>query len=291
MGAGTIAAAFLRGQTCLYPFSHLAKLLQGKKVVKINGTIILAAMKKSILYLGDTSLTSVAAYPAGILTHFGFEFDYFPSDYRFKDADLDGNYRCIVISDYPSVNFSKEQLNIIAEKVLHGSGFVMLGGWESFTGAAGGYNKTVLTEILPVVMSDSDDRVNCPQGCLVEKLLDNEITQDLPFDDCPPNIGCYNRFKAKPEGQVVLQARPMKIVRRFGEFEFQPGEPDPLLVLGEFGRGRTAAFASDVAPHWVGGLVDWGDKRIFAQAKYADKIEVGNWYAQLFAGIIAWTVI
>ncbi len=32
------------------------------------------------------------------------------------------------------------------------------------------------------------------------------------------------------------------------------------LVVGQHGRGRTAALATDVAPHWVGGLVDWGDR-------------------------------
>jgi hypothetical protein len=39
----------------------------------------------------------------------------------------------------------------------------------------------------------------------------------------------------------------------------------------------------DVAPHWVGGLVDWGRKRISAQSKEATAVEVGEYYATLFA--------
>jgi hypothetical protein len=48
------------------------------------------------------------------------------------------------------------------------------------------------------------------------------------------------------------------------------------------------AMATDAAPHWVGGLVDWGESRVEAQADGAEAIEVGNWYAELFSNIIKW---
>jgi len=60
------------------------------------------------------------------------------------------------------------------------------------------------------------------------------------------------------------------------------------LVVGEFGRGRTAALATDVAPHWCGGLVDWGDRRLVRQVG-GGRIEVGNWYAELFRNLLVWT--
>ena len=47
-------------------------------------------------------------------------------------------------------------------------------------------------------------------------------------------------------------------------------------MVGEFGRGRTAALATDVAPHWVGPLVDWGVPRVAAQAPQANAVEVGD---------------
>ena len=56
-----------------------------------------------------------------------------------------------------------------------------------------------------------------------------------------------------------------------------------------FSRGRVAAFATDVAPHWVGGLVDWGDRIITAQAPGANEVEIGNWYAELLANMVGWT--
>jgi hypothetical protein len=47
-------------------------------------------------------------------------------------------------------------------------------------------------------------------------------------------------------------------------------------------------LATDVAPHWVGGFVDWGDQRV-AQAVANDGIEVGNWYARFFRNLLVWT--
>jgi hypothetical protein len=38
----------------------------------------------------------------------------------------------------------------------------------------------------------------------------------------------------------------------------------------------------------VGGLIDWGDERI-VQNVGERAIDVGNWYAQLFRNVMAWT--
>ena len=55
------------------------------------------------------------------------------------------------------------------------------------------------------------------------------------------------------------------------------------------GRGRTAALATDVAPHWVGGLVDWGSRRVTAQAPRGEMIEVGQHYATFLTRLVEWT--
>ncbi|MHC4396051.1 MAG: glutamine amidotransferase [Planctomycetota bacterium] len=248
-------------------------------------------MSKSILYLGDTELKSAASYLAGIMTFYDISFDYLPSDQKLSDSLLNAGYQVVIISDYPANNFSPEQLNSLTEMVSAGTGLLMIGGWESFTGPNREYNDTVLKEVLPVVMKDSDDRINCPQPCLVEKTADHKIIDSLPFDEKPPAIGGFNQFQSKPEASTILVARRFNVSRNQNEFTFTPFQkPDPLLVLGSFGKGRVAAFASDVAPHWVGGLVDWGDSRVVqAQAPAAEAIEVGNWYAELFANMIDWT--
>ena len=75
-----------------------------------------------------------------------------------------------------------------------------------------------------------------------------------------------------------------------GRFDFLPLDQHPLLVLGMHGAGRTAALMTDLAPHWVGGFVDWGDgERVKAQAPGSWQIEVGNFYSQFIANLLAWT--
>ncbi len=247
-------------------------------------------MKKQILYLGDTSLNTAASYLAGVMNFYGLDFDYLPSDRKFDISLLENQYQAIIISDYPSSNFSADQLQNIAKEVENGTGLLMIGGWESFTGANCEYNNTILAKVLPVIMKKTDDRINCPNPCLVEKIVAHKIILSLPFDKNPPAIGGFNQLKAKPNTQTILAARRFKAQKNKNRFIFEPTKQAyPLLILGAYGRGRVAVFATDAAPHWVGGLVDWGNKRVTAQHPGANQIEVGNWYAKLLANIINWT--
>ncbi len=66
----------------------------------------------------------------------------------------------------------------------------------------------------------------------------------------------YNRVRPKPDATVLA---------RHGD--------DPILITRTYGRGRTAAFASDFAPHWAGDFVRWPGYATF--------------WAQLFAWLAA----
>ena len=56
-----------------------------------------------------------------------------------------------------------------------------------------------------------------------------------------PALLGYNQLVAKPAAEVLA---------RCGD--------DPLLAVGQHGAGRSAAFASDCAPHWCPpGFMDW----------------------------------
>ncbi len=246
-------------------------------------------MTKQILYLGDTALKEAASYLAGIMEHHSISFDYLPSDATCHASMLKPGYRAIIISDYPARNFHPDAMRILPEKVLQGTGLLMIGGWESFTGLGGDYRDTPAGAALPVEMFPQDDRVNCAQPCLIEKRSDHPILSGLPFEKVVPGIGGYNRVRAKQGAVEILSSRRFLVTYGGGGFVFEP-EPlaDPLLVVGASGKGRTAAFASDAAPHWVGGLVDWGDARVNACGAGANPVEVGNWYAALFGQMIRW---
>ena len=246
-------------------------------------------MSKKVLYLGDTTLDTAAAYLAGVMTACDIEFDYLASNEPFDDGMLGNDYAGIIISDYPAGNFTGGQLASIAEKVSDGIGLLMIGGWESFSGIGRQYTDTILKEVLPVHMIDGDDRVNSSRPCLIEKVCEHEIIGSLPFETNAPSIGGYNSFEAKPDATVILRSQRFNARCEKGTFQFEAmGESAALLVTGNYGKGRVCAFATDAAPHWVGGLVDWGEKRVHAQASGAGEIEIGNWYAKLLSNMVKW---
>jgi len=260
-------------------------------------------MKTRILYAGDTHLHGAAAYLAGVLTHAGLPFDYVASDAPLRPSLAKAEPRLYIISDYPVKNLTDADFRRIVGDVERGGGLLMIGGWESFHGAAGEYHESPLAEVLPVRMQASDDRVNSAQPCLLEKRTDHPILTGLPLEH-PPGVVGYNLVRPKADAEVLLAARHFAVdVRqcddskdacrddRFAnEYTFTRGGPAPLLVVGRHGRGRAAAFTSDVAPHWVGGLVDWGPERVKAQAPGANDIEVGSHYAELFTRLVRWTM-
>jgi uncharacterized membrane protein len=256
-----------------------------------KGGVILAPMSKPIVYAGDTTLTQAASYLAGIMQHYGLEFDYLASDQSFDLSLLGSGCRVLILSDYPARNFGAGHVEEIERRVSGGMGLLMIGGWESFTGEGGDYGRTPIGALMPVAMQEKDDRINCSQPCVVELKQSHPAVKDLPFESVTPTIGGYNRVTTKPAGKEILSARRFKTQRKGQDFRFIPiADPDPLLVTGSHGKGRVTAYASDAAPHWVGGLVDWGDSRITACAAGAHPVEVGNWYARFFNQMIRWTM-
>jgi uncharacterized membrane protein len=246
-------------------------------------------MDAPVLYMGDTSLETAASYLAGVLKTFGMDFDYVSSSERCPDHLFDKPYRTVILSDYPAENFTPAQLALLKTKVADGLGLVMIGGWESFIGQSGNYDTTILNEILPITMQKTDDRVNWSGPCVVEKTSDHIIVAGLPFTMELPVVGGFNEVKVKANAVTILSARRFSVSKSVNVFTFTAQGISPLLVAGTCGKGRVAAFMSDVAPHWVGGLVDWGKKRITVKANGASEVEIGEYYAALFANIIRWT--
>ena len=246
-------------------------------------------MGTPVLYLGDTSLDGAASYLAGVMKSSQIDFDYIDSATRFSDEAFNKKYSAVILSDYPASNFSAGQLELLKTNIMNGVGLLMIGGWESFVGQDGGYNKTVLKDILPVTMQEDDDRVNWWGPCIVEKTNEHAIVTSLPLNTELPVVGGFNDVIAKGNAVTILSARKFAVSKAGNVFTFTSQGINPLLVVGTCGKGRVAAFMSDVAPHWVGGLVDWGKKRVAAQAKGGGAVEVGEYYAALFANIIRWT--
>jgi len=243
-------------------------------------------MTAPILYCGDTSLDGAAAYLAGLMASWGWDFDYLRSDEVLDSRKLNDR-RLVVLSDYPSSNVAGDAQRRLVEAVSAGCGLLMIGGWESFHGAGGDWDQTAIADILPVVIDSDDDRLNCDHPVAIRSVCDHPIVAELPWSQRPPVIGGLNRFTPRPSAQVLLEADRLSLNCTAGQWSAQLIETLPLLVLGEHGAGTTAALATDVAPHWVGGFVDWGTGRVQGQAAGAEAIEVGELYATFWQQLLA----
>ncbi len=236
-----------------------------------------------VQYLGDTALDRAASYLAGIMSHHGISFNYQASDeaYRASEADV------LIISDYPAKNFS--DLSAIVSRVAQGMGLIMIGGWESFSAPDGhNYNGSALAEILPVSLLDEDDRLNCGGPCPVIKRCEHAVLDGLDLNRQLPSVAGFNRVGLKAGAESILEVVQTEARMLAGELDFSQQRNYPLLVVREHGRGRVVAFTGDVAPHWVGGLVDWGRQRITARAPGANEVEFGESYSRLFGNLIRW---
>jgi uncharacterized membrane protein len=158
----------------------------------------------------------------------------------------------------------------------------MIGGWESFHGLIGGYQSSDLVPVLPVECLLQDDRLNWCQGLVPEVVSPHPILAGLPWDEPPLVCGC-NRVKAKPDARLLLALRKLQI--KNGNLS-RGKESLPRLVLGTHGQRKTGAVTTDFAPHWVGGMVDWGAERVTAQAQGGKKVEVGNHYVAFIRNIL-----
>jgi uncharacterized membrane protein len=219
----------------------------------------------------------------------GWPFDYFPSHQAAESRGFDSPHCLFILSDYPARNLAPALQQRLLEQVARGAGLLMLGGWESYHGSGGDWQGTAVAQALPVAIGEGDDRLNCDHPVLLRRRCDHPAVRDLPWESRPPVIGGLNRIAPKSGATVVLEAQHFLPHAERESFVFEPARVDPLLVVGQYGQGRVAALATDVAPHWVGGLVDWGTGRLAAQAPGAEAIEVGDLYARFFQQLLAWT--
>ena len=180
----------------------------------------------------------------------GYEVDFMPNHEAPEKfpwtLDEINKYDAVILSDIGSntlllsnATFAKSQrrpnrCQLIKEYVEQGGGFCMVGGYMSFTGidAKARYGETEIADILPVKMIDKDDRVEAPQGLYPEIVDKNHevlkgISQQWPFF-----LG-YNKTVECSDGKVIAKINN-----------------DPFIAVREYGKGKTAVFTSDCAPHW-----------------------------------------
>ncbi len=135
----------------------------------------------------------------------------------------------------------------VRQYVQEGGAFLMIGGFMSFTGIDGKarYGMTAIADILPVRLLPYDDRIETSEGAVPEISEPSHPVFRGIDGEWPYFIG-YNRTLEDPaRGRVLARIKG-----------------DPFIAVGDFGKGKSAAFTSDCAPHW-------GSPRFLAWAHYA----------------------
>lgn len=184
-----------------------------------------------------------------------FEIDYMTAHdaaegFPFEKGGLE-KYDILILSDIGSNTFLlppdvwlrsqtvPNRLRVIEDWVANGGNLIMMGGYFSFQGIDGRarWRNTAVEKTLPVTCHPWDDRIEMPEGATAEVLLPNHpIMAGVP-SNWPPILG-VNEVVPRSDATIIARIP-----------EEQGGHP--LLVLGSYGKGRTAAWTSDIGPHWL----------------------------------------
>ncbi|MFF7391230.1 glutamine amidotransferase [Streptomyces scabiei] len=161
-------------------------------------------------------------------------------------ADGFGAFDVVVISDVGANSFqlppetfnrsepAPDRSELVRDFVERGGGVLMIGGYLTFSGidARARWGRTPLAAALPVAMLDRDDRVELPAGAVPEVVGGHPVVAGL--DRAWPALLGLNEVAVRPEAALLAEC-----------------DGHPLLAVGDHGTGRSAAFTSDVAPHWA----------------------------------------
>ncbi|WP_130805843.1 glutamine amidotransferase [Senegalia massiliensis] len=148
-------------------------------------------------------------------------------------SDIGSNTLLLPDSTFVKSEKNPDRCELIKEYVMDGGAFIMIGGYMAFTGidAKSRYGETAIKDVLPVKCLEKDDRVELPQGItpVIEK--EHEILNGV--DNNWPHFLGYNKTIAKEDATVLAT---------IGN--------DPFIAVAEYGKGKSAVFTSDCAPHW-----------------------------------------
>jgi uncharacterized membrane protein len=223
------------------PFAHEVK---GAEVFNYGRWL-----KEALEFTGEHRVESVPAWDFYRLA---------PGQYERVLAEYD----IVVFSDVEAKNFQlapdffdrarmgkepltfPDRIRLTNEAVQRGLRVMFLGGWLSFNGeiGKGGWGRTGLREILPVECLDYDDLRESTEGFTAQAAQSGHpVLQGLDLATLPPILG-YNIVRERAGCPVVARWSPTG---------------DPMVAVGQFGKGKTLAYMSDPAPHWGCNFVYW----------------------------------
>lgn len=238
----------------------------------------------NILYAGDSPVGGAANYLLGILKHMKTAVTHLPPSEKLSPAGLKKKFDLIIFSDYSKKQVSAACEALVQEQVQDGTGFLMIGGWGSYSGPFGGWAGSQIEKILPVICKSSDDRTNFPGGASIVLKDANGFLNPKIFSPAPAICG-LNDVTPKSSSRTLAAVR--RVISDGKSIYFEEKEY-PLLVIDSNPQKRSAALATDLAPHWCGGMVDWGVKTLKLPVNAQIQVQVGNYYVEFVSSLLFW---
>jgi uncharacterized membrane protein len=237
--------------------------------------------KKKVLLVGESWVSAATHYKGfdqfgSVTFHLGaeplvevlkgseFDLVYMPAHEAVTGFPFDmtglAEYRAIILSDIGSNSLLlppdvwlhgktvQNRLKLIRDWTGAGGGLLMVGGYFSFQGIDGKarWRRTPVEEALPVTCLPYDDRIEAPEGIEAHILAPDHPVFAGDGRDWPLLLGA-NEVIAKEAPGIEILAR----------LSAEQGG-HPLLVIGPYGKGRSAAWTSDIGPHWLPrSFCDW----------------------------------
>ena len=151
-------------------------------------------------------------------------------------AELAARYDAIWLGEIPhaSATLGQHNMELIRDAVHSGVGLLVTGGWDAFYGDSpdrwGHLNGTPVEQALPITFCDTFDAIGAQAQIKVN--LKTDFVLGSPESQ---TLGGYNRIASvRPGAKVILES----------------DNGSPLLITGQYGKGRTAVWATAVDGGW-----------------------------------------
>ncbi len=163
------------------------------------------------------------------------------------------SFDLIVMQDFEFMPYGiAEYLENIRSYVEGGGGFAMLGGESSFT--SGGYYGTPVAAALPVELFSPFDRAALTDPKQFSPVL-TEAGQLHPVTSlryvAADNLAAWKALPPLEGVNLVPRAKPdATVLATHPRLKTKDGKPLPLIVAGEYGKGRSLAVMTDTLWRW-----------------------------------------
>ncbi len=139
-----------------------------------------------------------------------------------------------------------DRFDLIKEWISNGGHFHMNGGWYSYTGelGKGGWGRSRLHNVFPVVCRDHDDLIETTAGYEVRcNDANHPMMKGIDFSTIPPLLG-FNEVGLRDTANCLLEINDQ-------------GTWHPLFAYHRYKYGMVSCWMTGASPHWGINFMKW----------------------------------